>query len=80
MAARLALLGYVSHVVGAMAQVPNASGIEVAAFVYDCWTTDDTVWGHHGANWTEWALVKAATPRFEGHLQPKVPLWGCECS
>lgn len=75
MEARLALLGGILARI-AVAAVPNASGIEVAAFVYDCWTTDDIVWGHHGANWTEWALVKAATPRFAGHLQPKVPLWG----
>ena len=31
----------------------------------------------HGANWSEWELVKAARPRFPGHHQPKVPLWGC---
>ena len=24
----------------------------------------------------EWELVKAAKPRFPGHQQPKVPLWG----
>ncbi len=30
----------------------------------------------HGKNWTEWELVKNAKPRFEGHQQPKVPLWG----
>ncbi len=29
-----------------------------------------------GENWTEWELVKAAGPRFEGHRQPKVPAWG----
>lgn len=32
----------------------------------------------HGPNWTEWELVKYATPRFPGHGQPKVPLWGYE--
>lgn len=31
-----------------------------------------------GPNWSEWELVKAAKPRFPGHQQPKVPLWGYE--
>ena len=29
-----------------------------------------------GKPWDEWELVKAAKPRFPGHQQPKVPLWG----
>lgn len=29
-----------------------------------------------GKPWSEWELVKIARPRFEGHQQPKVPLWG----
>jgi hypothetical protein len=29
-----------------------------------------------GDGWSEWELVKAAKPRFAGHDQPKVPLWG----
>lgn len=32
----------------------------------------------HGMGWTEWELMKLARPRFEGHRQPRVPLWGCE--
>jgi len=32
----------------------------------------------HGGPWSEWELVKHATPRFPGHNQPKVPLWGYE--
>lgn len=32
----------------------------------------------HGKGWTEWECVKHASPRFEGHVQPKVPLWGYE--
>ncbi len=30
----------------------------------------------HGNDWTEWELVKGARPRFDGHYQPKEPLWG----
>ena len=29
-----------------------------------------------GRAWSEWELVKAARPRFPGHVQPNVPLWG----
>lgn len=29
-----------------------------------------------GIGWSEWDLVKAARPRFPGHRQPIVPLWG----
>lgn len=32
----------------------------------------------HGKGWTEWNVTKYATPRFPGHKQPKVPLWGYE--
>ena len=32
----------------------------------------------HGPGWTEWQLVRHATPRFPNHQQPKVPLWGYE--
>lgn len=30
----------------------------------------------HGPGWSEWNLVQAARPRFAGHRQPRVPLWG----
>ncbi len=29
-----------------------------------------------GPDWSEWELVKAARPRFDGHRQPNVPAWG----
>jgi len=32
----------------------------------------------HGEDWTEWELVKAASPRFKDHRQPLTPLWGYE--
>lgn len=31
-----------------------------------------------GPGWTEWKLIQEAVPRFPGHAQPKVPLWGYE--
>ena len=30
----------------------------------------------HGSGWSEWQLVKNATPRFPGHHQPNLPLRG----
>ncbi|MGN0180015.1 MAG: glycoside hydrolase family 99-like domain-containing protein [Monoglobaceae bacterium] len=32
----------------------------------------------HGKNWTEWEVLKYAHPRFEGHISPRLPLWGFE--
>jgi len=29
-----------------------------------------------GKGWSEWKLVRESKPRFEGHQQPRVPLWG----
>lgn len=29
-----------------------------------------------GKGWSEWELVKAAKPRFNGHHQPNIPAWG----
>ena len=31
-----------------------------------------------GEGWSEWELVKQARPRFAGHYQPRVPVWGYE--
>lgn len=55
------------------------SGYDVAAYVWpSC---------HHDARfgpmlWPEgmgeWEIIKKGNPRFEGHYQPKVPLWGYE--
>lgn len=49
---------------------------QVAVYYFPEYHVDprNEVW--HGQGWTEWELVKAARPRFEGHQQPKVPLWG----
>lgn len=51
---------------------------EVAAYYFPNFHCDKKVQQWHGKGWTEWELVKKATPRFAGHMQPKVPLWGYE--
>lgn len=51
---------------------------EVYAWYFPNWHPDERNEKWHGTGWTEWEVVKNARPRFEGHKQPKVPLWGYE--
>jgi hypothetical protein len=50
----------------------------VAAYYFGNYHVDKRNEAAHGPGWTEWNLVKAATPRFPGHRQPRIPLWGYE--
>ncbi len=50
----------------------------VAAYYFGNYHLDKRNTAAHGPGWTEWNLVKAATPRFPGHVQPRRPLWGYE--
>ncbi|RYZ68740.1 MAG: hypothetical protein EOP09_08985, partial [Proteobacteria bacterium] len=51
--------------------------IEVAAYYFGNYHPGDPKNVEvHGEGWTEWELVKNAKPRFPGHQQPHVPLWG----
>ncbi len=51
--------------------------ITVAAYYFPNYHTNDPRnIINKGEDWSEWELVKAAKPRFPGHDQPKVPLWG----
>jgi len=54
----------------------SAADYEVAAYYWPNWHVDARNVQKLGADWNEWELVKAATPRFTGHVQPRVPLWG----
>lgn len=55
----------------------NSSKIIVAAYYFPNYHTNDPKnINSKGEGWSEWELVKAARPRFPGHLQPKVPAWG----
>ena len=56
---------------------PVDSKITVATYYFPNYHTDDARnIQNKGAGWSEWELVKAAQPRFSGHDQPKIPLWG----
>ena len=50
----------------------------ICAYYFPNWHVDPRNEKLHGRNWTEWQVVRCATPRFEGHLQPNTPLWGYE--
>lgn len=49
---------------------------QIAVYYFPDYHIDKRNEAYRGKNWTEWELVKKAKPRFEGHDQPKVPLWG----
>lgn len=66
--------------VSCISQGKKADDITVACYYFPNYHTRDTtdlrISRQHFENWSEWELVKAATPRFEGHDQPKIPVWG----
>ncbi len=47
--------------------------IQVAVFYFPQWHRTP---GDDGEIFAEWKQINAARPRFEGHEQPKIPLWG----
>ena len=52
------------------------TGIQTAAIYFPSWYDDPRRARDFGPGWSEWELVKAGRPRFEGHYQPIVPAWG----
>lgn len=52
--------------------------LKLYSYYFPNWHKDarNDVW--HGKGWTEWEVLKCARPRFPGHRQPLVPLWGYE--
>lgn len=49
---------------------------QVAVYYFPNYHPDSINARWHGKGWTEWEVVKSARPRFAGHEQPKVPVWG----
>lgn len=56
----------------------NNKNYEIGVYYFPNYHIDARNEKWHGNGWNEWELVKAAKPRFEGHYQPRVPLWGYE--
>jgi len=54
----------------------SADDITVAAYYYPCEHPDPRWDKAEYPGFTEWDLVRKARPRFPGHKQPRVPLWG----
>jgi Glycosyltransferase WbsX len=52
------------------------NNLKAFAYYFPHWHEDarDAQW--FGEGFTEWDVLAAATPRFPGHRQPRVPLWG----
>ena len=55
---------------------PNSARPQVACYYFPNYHVDVRNQPVHGQGWSEWELVKAATPRWPGHSQPNLPLWG----
>lgn len=58
---------------------PKSPEYNVAAYIWPSCHDDPVgrrvLWGEgHG----EWEIIKRGTPRFDGHYQPRQPLWGYE--
>jgi Glycosyltransferase WbsX len=66
-----------STLVQAVGGVPAGSAITIASYYFGNYHPNDSRNVKlKGKGWSEWELVKRAEPRFPGHQQPKVPLWG----
>ena len=54
------------------------SDYTIACYYFANYHVDPRNEAVHGPGWSEWELVKRAEPRFPGHRQPRVPMWGYE--
>jgi hypothetical protein len=51
---------------------------QIGAYYAPIWHPDPWSEEIHGKGWTEWQVLKRAEPKYPGHQQPRVPLWGYE--
>ena len=72
------LLGLLSVNCGEKSISIRQGDYEIGCYYFPNYHVDPYNEKEHGPEWTEWELVKHARSRFEGHIQPKVPVWGYE--
>jgi hypothetical protein len=57
--------------------IDRSPGYDIAVYYFPNYHNNDARnESRYGTGWSEWELVKNALPRFDGHRQPKIPLWG----
>jgi len=56
----------------------QSPGYTISAYYWPDYHVDPRNEKWFGPGWTEWEIIKWARPRFKGHNQPRVPLWGYE--
>ena len=49
---------------------------EIFAIYFPSWHPDRHYARWYGSGFSEWKLLESTVPLFEGHVQPKKPLWG----
>ena len=59
-----------------VAAVASNQDYTVAVYYWPNFHRDPYHQSKKGEDWTEWQILIDAEPKFEGHCQPKVPLWG----
>ncbi|RYG70608.1 hypothetical protein EON80_07490, partial [bacterium] len=60
------------------AAAPKPRKVEVGAYYFPGYHSEPRMDSYHPKDWNEWQLMKEAKPRYPGHYQPKIPLWGYE--
>jgi len=61
-----------------MITTPKSQGFDIAAYFWPAYQRNDRIWNRFFVNGNEgeWEINRASRPKFEGHRQPRVPLWG----
>jgi hypothetical protein len=73
----VSVVALVAFVGGVRAEQRPADDVFVACYYFGNYhPSDRRNEALKGKGWSEWELVKQAKPRFPGHVQPRVPLWG----